>query len=408
MKTQHIFLSSIILLITLFSGKLAAQSADRFDRDIRIAEGIIEELFEAEPSASRFSSRHIREVTGQYIPGYGIHFRIGANLTPAFVRVVLEEQTEIHIDEDPEPEELRELGREFVEERFMEYLKNYAPLFRQLPGDEVIRLTMGPHSYGAGVFTIRPGTAASRRTVANLTAWATASDIRAYDNRSISDGEFESRVEVVNLAERDTDRDLTVFASILQTSLQEVSDTIRVRRSPVVEHLPGLGASFTINASMRTGGWFDFGDLDINIEELRIESDSLSINISNMLDEIDFEEIGNIAERIDSAFAPDAPRFNPDSMRRSVKELRERVEQQQRTLPDETVRDLVDRFHTTLTQTVRDYGSTLRSLDNDDMLMITVNWNGRYSALPARTELRIQKSDIIDGDEPVIEEVQRR
>lgn len=398
----------LILLMTLATGSLSAQSSDRFNRDIRIAEGIIEELFETDSPSSRFGSRHIREVAGQYIPGYGIHFRIGANLTPAFVRVVLEEQTEIHIDEDPEPEELRELGREYVEERFMDYLKNYAPLFRELPGDEVIRLTMGPHTYGVAAFTIRPGTAASRRTVANITAWTTASDIRAFDNRSISEEEFESRVEVANLAERDTDRDLTVFASILQTSLQEVSDTIRVRRTPAVEHLPGLGASFTVNASVRTGGWFDFGDLDIEIDELRIESDSLSIDISNILDEIDFEEIGNIAERIDSAFAPDSPRLNPDSMRRSVRELRETVEQQQRTLSDETVRNLVDRFHTALIQTVQDYGPTLRSLDNNDMLMITINWSGRHSALPARTELRIRKADILDGDEPEIEEVHRR
>ena len=407
MKKSAILLP-LILLMSLLTGSLFAQSSDRFDRDIRIAEGIIEGIFEADRSSSAFGSRHIRDVSGQYIPGYGIHFRIGANLTPAAVRLVLENRTEIHIDEVSDTDKLRELGREFVEQRFMEYLKNYAPLFRDLPGDEVVRLTMGPHNSSASLFIIRPGSDNSRRTVANITAWATADDIRAYADESISEQEFDSRVNIINLGDLETERDQTVFASILQTSLEDVSDTIRVRRTPVVEYLPGLGASFTINASLRGGSWFDFGDIDVQIDELRIESDSLSIDFSTMLDDIDFDEIGKLAERIDSTFIANPPRLNPDSIRRSVMELRETVEQQRKTLPDETVRDLTGRFHAVLMETVQDYGPTLRSLNNDDMLMITVNWSGRHNALPVRTELRIQKSDILDGKEPVIEEIQRR
>jgi len=405
MKKSAILLP-LILLMTIVTGSLFAQSSDRFDRDIQIAEGIIEELFRADGTSPPFGSRHIRDVSGRYIPGYGIHFRISARLTPAVVKIVLQEQTEIHIDEDPEPDKLRELGREFVEQRFLEYLKNYAPLFKNLPDDEVIRLTIGPHYYTAGAISIWPGDADSRRTVANISAWATASDIEAYSRQSISEDEFESRVEIANLDERTTERDQTVFASILQTSLQEVSDTIRVRRTPVVEYLPGLGASFTINASLRGGSWFDFGD--IQIEEFKIETDSLSVDFSTVFEDIDFDEISRIAERVDSALTRNAPRINTDSLNRSIRELRETVEQRRETISDETVRNLVDRFHTTLAQTVEDYGQTLRSLDSDDMLMITVNWSGRHDALPARSELRIQKSAIINGDQPVIEEVLRR
>lgn len=405
MKNQ-LYIFTFALLAVLFSGSLAAQTTGQFDRDIRIAEGIIEELFESDASGNPFSGRHIRDVSGRYIPGYGIHFRIGANLTPAIIRVVLEDQAEIHIDEDPEPGKLRERGREFVEQRFMEYLKNYAPLFRDLPGNEVIRLTMGPHNFAAGTFIVRPGLPGSRRSVANITAWVKASDVRAYDNRTISEQEFESRVEVKNLAKLVTERDQTVFASILQTSLEDVSDTIRVRREPVVEYLPGLGLSYNVNASLRSGGWFNFGDIEI--EELRIESDSLSIDFSNVFEDIDFDEIGRIAERIDSAFAPDTPRINPDSLRRSFREIRESANNQREQISDDVVRELVDQFHSTLTQTVQDYGSTLRSLGNEEILMITINWSGRHPALPARTELRIQKSNILDGDEPLLEEIQRR
>lgn len=396
----------LILLMTLATGPLLAQSSDRFNRDIQIAEGIIEELFRADDTSRPFGSRHIRDVSGRYIPGYGIHFRISARLTPAVVKIVLQEQAEIHIGEDPEPEELRELGREFVEQRFLEYLKNYAPLFKNLPDDEVIRLTIGPHYYTSGAISIWLGDADSRRTVANITAWAAASDIQAYSRQSISDEEFESRVEIADLGERETERDQTVFASILQTSLADVSDSIRVRRTPSVEYLPGLGISYSVNASLRGGSWFDFGD--IQIEEFKIETDSISIDFSTVFDNIDFDEISSIAERVDSAFNRNAPQINTDSLNQSMRELRETVEQRRETLSDETVRNLVDQFHTALAQTVKDYGPTLRSLDNDDMLMITINWSGRHDALPARTELRIRKSDILDGDEPMIEEVQRR
>lgn len=407
MKNLTILTLPLIIIFTFFSGSLMAQSTDRYDRDIQIAEGIIEELFRADDTSRPFGSRHIRDVSGRYIPGYGIHFRISARLTPAVVKIVLQKQAEIHIDEDPDPEELRELGREFVEQRFLEYLKNYAPLFKNLPENEVIRLTIGPHYYTAGAISIWPGDAGSRRTVANITAWATASDIQAYSRQSISDEEFESRVEIANLGERETERDQTVFASILQTSLADVSDTIRVRRTPDVEYLPGLGISYGVNASLSGGSWFDFGD--IQIEEFKIETDSLSIDFSNIFEEIDFDEIGRIAERVDSAFARNIDGSEREELEQAARELRQNVmEQRRETLSDETVRDLVDQFHTALTQTVKDYGPTLRSLDTGDMLMITINWSGRHDALPARTELRIRKSDILDGDDPVIEEVQRR
>lgn len=402
-----IYFFTLSLLTVLISGSLKAQSTDRFNRDIRIAEGIIEELFESDSSTNPFGNRYIRDVSGRYIPGYGIHFRIGANLTPSILRIVLEEQTEIQINGDSDSEELRELGRDFVEQRFMEYLKNYAPLFKDLPDNEVIRLTIGPTLRAAGLFisapaiSLMPGNADTRRRVANITAWATASDIRAFDDNSISESLFESRVEIVDLADQETERDQTVFASILQTSLEEVSDTIRVRLEPVAEYLPGLGLSYRVNASLRSGNWFDFGDIEI--QELKIETDSLFIDLSKVLEEIDFDEIGRIAERVDSAMASGAPRIDSDSIGRSFREIRESVSKQGEQLSGETVRELVDQFHAALNQTVQDYGSTLRSLDNDEMLLITINWSGRHPALPARTELRIRKSDILDNNEPILE-----
>jgi hypothetical protein len=394
----------LILLMTLATGSLFAQSSDRFDRDIRIAEGIIEELFGAEDSPWPALSRNVRSVSGQYIPGYGIHFSVHANSAPAIIEMRREGQVSVSVNGSSDSN--TENSRELVEERFMEYLKNYAPLISELPDDEVVRLTFGGQSSAPNVFMVRSVTSDRDHKTTHVTAWAKASDILAYHDNSISESEFENRVELIDLADRETERDQTVFASILQTSLEEISDTIRVRRSPAAEYLPGLGLSYTINANLRSG-WFDFGD--IQIDGFRIETDSLSVEISNMLEEIDFSEVGRIAERIDSISGFRSSDFDADELRRSAEEARERiVERQRENLSDEDVNRLVDRFHEALVETVQDYGPTLRSLNSDEMLLITINWAGRHSALPARTELRIQKSDLLDGDEPTLEVVNRR
>lgn len=401
-----IYISTLVLILMLFSGSLFAQSEDSYDRDIRIAEGIIAELFEAEDSRHPVRSRHVREVTGRYIPGYGIHFNIEANLTPATVRVVLQGHAEIHIDEDSEPEEIHEVGREFIEERFMEYLKNYASLFNDLPDNEVIRLTIGPHNYGAATFIVRSAPSHSHRSGVNITAWATASDIRAYDTSSISEEEFESRIEVLNLSGQETERDQTVFASILQTSLDEISDQIRVHRTPATEYLPGLGLNYSINASLRSGGLFNFDDIQIN--EFRIEMDSVLIDFSKVMEDIDFNNLSNYAGRMDSLYNTRDAEVMSDSLMRSLRDLRRHANQRQDSISREELREMIDQFHDELIRTVRDYGATLRSLENDEMLMITIHWSGRHSDLPQRTELRIRKSDIINGSAPDIKEYSRR
>lgn len=405
MKTQ-LFYTFWIVIFAFSVTTITAQPADRYDRDIRIAEGIIAELFEPDDPQRPIRGRYIREVSGRYIPGYGVHFQIGANLTPATVRVVLQGHAEIQVDDNAESDEIRELGQEFVEERLMEYLKNYASLFRDLPDDEVVRLTFGPHHYGGHTFIIRAGSTQSRRPNVNLTAWASGADIRAYDSGSVSEREFESRVERLDLREQQTERDQTVFASILQTALDEVSDQIRVRQAPVSEYLPGLGLSYSLNASLRTGSWFNFDNIQIN--EFKFESDSLSVDLSEIARDIDFDNLSEFAARVDSIFGPGIQFSQTDSQRQSLRDLRQQLNRQQETLTDEELREQVDLFHSELIRTLQDYGSTLRSLGDDEMLLVSIHWSGRHSALPQRSEIRIRKSDLLDGTQPEIEEYTRR
>lgn len=413
---KYFFRTTLFLLFLIFSaGTLFAQTADRdrIDRDIRIAEGILAELFD--PGDSRFSIRggNVRGISGEYIPDYGVHFKIGTNINPRTVQaVVIRGHAQIEAADEPEVN----MNREFVEERFMEYFKEYAPLLRGVPENEVIRLTFGANSPARSIFVHRAAQNRERHSIPSLTAWATVSDIRAYSDGNISGTGFEDLITILDLAEQETKRDQEVFSSILETSLNQAeAEHIRIRRNPTTEYLPGLGLHYNIQASL-AGNMF-------SIDGVEIRADSLALRLSGLLEDIG-DGVIPWATRIDSLFNPDHRHLSADSLaevyqdslRESARKLRElQMERQffgrgaeRESLPDEEVQAQIDQLHDELRTTVTEYGPTLRSLQDDERLMITIHWSGRHSALPQRSELRIRASELRAGTEPNIETVKNR
>jgi len=68
----------------------------------------------------------------------------------------------------------------------------------------------------------------------------------------------------------------------------------------------------------------------------------------------------------------------------------------------------VEKIKSVITETIRDYGSTLNSLQNGELLRITLNWRGRNDTMPEQTKIRISKSDLMNGNDPVMEDFSRR
>ena len=67
----------IIIAILLGEQQLQAQGASsRVDSEIRIAESILEEIFKSPESDYRYFLPG-SAVEGEYIPGMGVHFRLG-------------------------------------------------------------------------------------------------------------------------------------------------------------------------------------------------------------------------------------------------------------------------------------------------------------------------------------------
>jgi len=189
------------LLLIISTGTLLAQSSDTVDREIRIAEGILAELFDAKQPGFTLRGANVRGVTGEYIPGYGVHFKIGSNIHPQTMRVIIRGHAQIERDDEQDPAPSAEENRAFVEERFMEYFKTYASLLRGIPEDEVIRLTFGDNTTDRTIFTYPQRPQRQRDIIPAMTAWASVSDIKAYSDGNLSDEEFENQIQIKDLSE---------------------------------------------------------------------------------------------------------------------------------------------------------------------------------------------------------------
>lgn len=400
-----------LLLLIFSAGTLFAQAeTNRIERDIRIAEGILSELFDGEDTGFTIRGGNLRGVSGEYIPDYGVHFKIGSNINRFTVRsVVIRGHAQIETEEEPDETESAEAGREFVKERFNDYFKNYASLIREIPGHEVIRLSYGAESPGQTFVMYPDNRNRESQKTPSLTAWASVADIQSYSNGDISEEEFENRIEVRDLAEQETQRDQEVFSSILETALNQAeTDNIRIRRNPRADYLPGMGLSYQVQLSLRPRPFF--GDLEIEGLELKI--DSLAVGLTNLSEHLG-KHLLPMAVKLDSIFNPhrrhvsndSLVRVYRDSLRNSAQSLRRNFQDEE--LSEEEIREEINKLHTELRQTVIEYGPTLRSLQDDEMLMITLNWSGRHPVLPRRSELRILKGDLLNGVDPVITRVER-
>ncbi|NBB77045.1 MAG: hypothetical protein GVY02_06665, partial [Bacteroidetes bacterium] len=147
MKTLIALFSATLLTIVISTTALAQNEGS--ERDIRIAERILDELFEDVSEANRgFPFSDEPSVQGEYIPGVGLHFSVGENY---FSRVT-NMSGSISIRENDGPERSitfdrqdsgERLERNEIEERLNEYFTGYASQLRSVKDSEELRITFG-------------------------------------------------------------------------------------------------------------------------------------------------------------------------------------------------------------------------------------------------------------------------
>ena len=417
-----------ILTLFLFPALLAAQS-EQLQREIRISEGILSELFsENLQGEAPFIALTGNRVTSDYIPGYGVHFVIGDRLLGGNIsitgrmEVVRAEgsRSVIEMRKRDDDDSTPEITRESIEEKMNEYLTLYAPLIQSLPENEYIRVSTGLRAQMSQIH-IALSIGGRSYDFPKITKWVSGSNLQQFRSGHITEQQFLNRVQSADLSEVSEARDYNIFNSILESSVRSADfEHLRVRKGAPYIYLPGFGVQFNLNASSPGSGISSFirtaaNDPDVNLDfvidrDIRLnrpagESSVNSDELDSIRREIEISRQDIDSIRVSAEQSMDSLKVLLDDLSVSISDLftgnRER--------PDPEVLDREKNLlYKEIKRTITEYGTTLSSLPNDEMLIISIHWADRDANLPQRTYLRIRKSDIMSSTEPVIQEIPRR
>lgn len=414
-------ISHIILLFLLSAATMQGQGTlneQKMDREIRIGEKILNEIFHEGRDTNSFFTHGPRAVHGEYVPGIGVHFTISGNT--AYGIRYHQNSGAAEGNTAGSDDTSGGVSRDEVRRNITDYFTTYAPLISQLPDDEAVRVTYGINRRGSGFMGLF-NEGRGKGSGAAFTMWVNAADLKRFKDGGLSETRFTDRINEYDLSEVDHKTDLNVFASVLEASLNDAgTEHLKVSRKPRADYLPDMGVHYHLHVTARP---------DISIHGLRIydddfefNMDSISIDLSIAMESLS-ESMAPLAESMQLLFEGEITRAERDSIRKEAREIRQKVRSQRDSIRNIRINDgavrnaradsldlsadariIMDQLQSVL----GDYGSTLKSLPDDEMLMITLNWSGRDRNLPQRTEVRIKKADLLDGKQPDIEDIMRR
>lgn len=429
MKTMK---KSILFLITILLGIISVTSAQtsedrQRERDINIAEGILTEIFGEEESGDIvFPGFQNRSVRGEYIPGYGVHFTISPG-SGAFVihgyRSGDDEDVRVEFSGDDDSSESPGDATQAAEEKILEYMSRYASLISGVPDNETVRVTYAPNRTFSTRWVFVGDDNRTQKASTGISVWAEMADLKAFREGDISEPTLMNRITKHTLDSEENLKDFNVFASVLETALNSVdTEYLRVNRKPQMEYLPGLGVRYRVQVTTRPS--VILNEISIQDGNFEFRMDSLRFNLDESLKLME-ESLNPLILKLDSVIDLDLTEEEREEMRSELREKRREIRIHQDSLrssmrplappsPPHARMDTLDlqpeadAIMNELQSVIETYGSTLSSLADDEMLMISVNWSGRSDDMPERTEVRIRKSDLLDGQDPDIEEIKRR
>ena len=423
-----------ICMAALFSMSISntafAQNEER-DRDIRIAESILDEIFSDVSEANRgFPFRDETSVKGEYIPGVGLHFSVGENY---FSRVA-DMSGSISIREDDGPERSisfdrkdtgERLEEQEIEDRLNDYLTSYASQLRSVKDDEELRITFGLNTNTNRWVSVFQSSESDSMAESNraVSKWISGRDLRRVREGDMASPALLPQIETVTIPLDDQPRDIEIFSSILETAVREIEmEGLRVNRTVKSNYIPGWGVRYYISASRSGGGIFSFmSEADQNEIQTEIDtalafdfdSDSLDFNmeefetnneeVKGLLDSLD--KSSSLSETMDS-LAIKLPELM-DSLAVALPKMMEGIKTMfasEEVPGDEVLIADMELLDNEIRDIAENYGSTLSTLKDDELFMITVNWRGRNSLFPEKRVYYIPKRNLLNrGELKVIE-----
>ena len=385
---QIIFLSIILVPMSSF-----AQSSkinwDRMNRDLEIMQGVLDHLLAPSKPMLAFSNGGAR---GLYFDGYGVVFQIdlgGARLMDV-VRLrmgnefalakELSEQAKASarawegkpISVPPVPDEgpvivdaitgavltkeALTTGKriELLEERAMEFLRDYADAIGQIkPTDRITILANFEHNYG--VFAVHLRSAKNvEKSPSGLNITAKKSDIVDFRKGKIDEKTFRNRVTFhKRLDSKQKNRNIDIMANILNTALnRKHRGEFRMDSKNRGIYLDGLGALFFIRGYL-------LGERDV-------------ITYKYYLGKYLKEQEELQASRVKTTI--------------------------QSKSPEERIKESIKGFKDELVELVGDYGHTLRTLKPTEYVVVNINfrdnWRAHFLESPQQVILKVRKQDL--------------
>lgn len=335
--------------------------ANRMNRDIRIMENILGELFKMQnslPGNARMGNFVLesnfpgaKQVRGTYLPDFGVIFNIQNRNNVFFYESQngnSYQSSFYYSSESSDSEEAEEVTEESVVSRISEFLKDYGSTIGQLDGNDKILVIYGSKSRNSVVFKINSDDTNQEEAAESLPVISVSvpvKDLADYRRGRLNDSQLEERLEVATSEEKDY-LDLKVLSNIIETALRE-QEPPSFRAIGGVDYLmlDNFGAlySFDVRLNSRRGG-------NAYVLELarRMSNRTVSVN-QNSDSETDEEYQQMLSEAYESLIS-------------NTKEY------------------------------IIDYGRTLSSVNSDQYLLVSITVHGRHQDIPDRIEIQVKKS----------------
>lgn len=381
-KTLLIGLLSIIFAPTIFAQTI---DANRMNRDIRIMENILAEVFRTQVEVATAESyiiadgnyRH-RGIRGTYLKDFGIIFMVPGDdpFTPRMHVTGDGSFTFYYNTGDEEEEEsdntTRMIDEEAINSRIVEFLINYGSTIGQLDEDERIMVIYGSNTNSARSrlvgYVDRNGRSGFRNQEEGglpvLSASVSMGDLMDYRSGRIGENEIKNRIDFATTENKEY-LDLKVMGNIFETALKNADEeNFRMNGGIGYMVLDNFGAIFSFDA--RYGGGRDvfFGRLAQTQRQLRILQER-QIRTGQSSDALD-EEAAAIEERQEEY--------------------------------KENVLSSFDELKTSVAEYLVDYGRTLSSVSSDQFILTSVNVSTGIDEIPDRVDFQIKKSVLEEYD----------
>ena len=349
MKSILIFALSLLLFSALQAQDI---DSEKMSRDIEIAENILIKLTQQQMNTDAWQD----DVEGKYIEGYGIVFTvrtmvesyaIGLGKGQFYVRdgrVSIKGGRGLTFMEKDDVKEEQIDRMDIINNTAINFLSDYAFLIRQLQTDDKILLNFVDDWEEAAVINPFPGNRTSQRRTATLTAEVKYKDINSLRTRKISKDAFIERILFSeDSKEEANDPDIELLITIINRVYDEdLTETFVINDSGRYSNIRGLGAIV---------------DLDVDYPH---DDDGIIIWTGN--------------DRLIN-------RYRYESRREAQEELEEEhKEEEDCNCPDkdknkEAFSKLYDPFISSFKENLVEYGQTIKSLEEDEMLMFRLHFN---------------------------------